>query len=343
MRNRPPIAIDVRHNTIRIVPTRRRVERAHVRRADQRHERPEPDRHRDQHDRGHSAERRQRVHLAGVALPFSNGLRQRVEEARERAAGLGLDVDGRRHVLEVGRADSLAHGIDRLVERSSELLLSEHACELLRGRRRAVVDDCLERRAKAVPGPQRRGDRREHVGQLSVERLRAPVRGDPQGRDAVERKPSSISRRTSAGGAPTIVPRIPKTSDDESCDVGQIAHAQLQSGILERPRQPLRAGKVVHRALRPFEHSVEASTLARRPRRDPAPFTYASSKRLSSDLPTPSQHDSARQSEQKCRQADDHSRSDRAARDGRGKQAAVVAVRRNPLRAAWRSLPPIGP
>ena len=78
------------------------------------------------------AERRERAHLARVALPLADGLRQRVEEARERAAGLCLDVDRGRDVLEVGRAEPLAHRVDRLRERASEPLLAEDARELLR-------------------------------------------------------------------------------------------------------------------------------------------------------------------------------------------------------------------
>ena len=101
----------------------------------------------------------------------SDRLRERVEEAGERAAGLGLDVHGGRDVLEVARPDPLAHRGERLVERPSEPLFAEHAAELLGGGCRAVVGDRPQGGPEAVAGAERRGDRREDVRQLAVEGL----------------------------------------------------------------------------------------------------------------------------------------------------------------------------
>ena len=113
------------------------------------------------------------MHFPGMPLPLAHRLRQRVEEAGERAAGLGLDVDGDCDVLEIVRSDPPAHRVDRLVERKPEPFFAEHARELLGGGSCAVVGDRPQSRPQAMARAKRgRGrDGREHVRQLPVEGL----------------------------------------------------------------------------------------------------------------------------------------------------------------------------
>ena len=145
--------------------------------------------------------------------------RQRVEERGERAAGLCLDVDGGRDVLEVGRADPLAHGVDRLVERAPEPLLAEHARELLGGRRRAVVGD-----RPAAPAGGR--------GRRAASRRSWPARPAAAGRTrsfagarrSAARRTALRGRRASAGARAgavrrAIEPTTPKTNGGDEREI----------------------------------------------------------------------------------------------------------------------------
>ena len=326
LRNRLPIAIDVRQTPITHVSARGRVQRAHVLRAHERHQQPEPDRQPDEDDRRHPAEAGERLELAGVPLPFADRLRERVEETGERAAGLGLDVHGRCDVLEVARADALAHRGERLVERPAEPLLAEHAGELLRGRRRAVVGD---RPAARSEGRGRRGASRRSWRGRPAAAGRTPVSGDarrPSRRRTASARPTSISSRASAGGAPD------DRADDAEDEGGrrprdtEMAGAQLQARALQRREQALRAGQSVMRALRPGEQRLQPWP---RPRCVPLgdasrASTCGSSRRLSSDERRRRRPAAAAPASSSAASSDDDGGRDRAARDALGKRPEPV-------------------
>src|SRR3978361_1726782 len=67
------------------------VERRHVSRVEQCHDRRDEERQSDEHVRRHPAHRRQALHLPAELLTLADGLRDHVEEAGQRAADLTLD------------------------------------------------------------------------------------------------------------------------------------------------------------------------------------------------------------------------------------------------------------
>src|SRR6266540_1766174 len=68
----------------------------------------------------HPAHRGQPADLPSELLPLADGVRDHVEEARERTADLALDRHGRDRELEVLRAGALGHHLERLVHRPSQ-------------------------------------------------------------------------------------------------------------------------------------------------------------------------------------------------------------------------------
>src|SRR6478752_230326 len=95
--------------------------------------------------------------------------RDRVEDLGEVAADLVLDGDGRRHQLEVIRADPADHVLERLVERQAEVDLTDDPAELRRDRRPRLADDQLDGLQEGRAGPQGVGDQGDGVRELLVE------------------------------------------------------------------------------------------------------------------------------------------------------------------------------
>ncbi len=152
-----------------------------------------------------------------------------LEDAGERAADLALHVDRGRDVEQVVGSESLAHRDERLLERTAEPRLGEHAPQLGADRRCALVRDSLERRLEPVTDAQRAGDRAEHVRQLRLERVDATCRRCREARRTARSDP----RRTAATST-TRRRRVPVPSGE---DRRARSRARRRRRRRSRPRQ----------------------------------------------------------------------------------------------------------
>src|SRR5207237_6710762 len=121
-------------------------------------------------------------HAAAQLGTLAPRLRDRVEDLREIAADLPLDVAGEDGPLEVVAPDALGHRIQGVLHGPAEADLRNDATELGLAGLGDLLRDRVEGLHEAVPGSEGAREDHEHVGELAVE-LRSP----PPDRDLDER------------------------------------------------------------------------------------------------------------------------------------------------------------
>ena len=147
----------------------------HVGRADEEEEPGQADRQQGDHVAAVALHGGQRIDLADDADPLANREGDLVEDRREVATDLGLDLDGGDHQVEVLGGDAADEVVERRLEGEAQLHLADDALELLADRWPRLAGDELHALEERGAGAKRVREQRDRVGQLVRERLEPAV------------------------------------------------------------------------------------------------------------------------------------------------------------------------
>ena len=144
-------------------------EQVHVLRVDEGQRDTEHRREREQDVTGEPAVRGVDPHLAQDLEPFTDDVREVLENLREVAAGFPLDEHRGRKEANVERRHANGQVVERVLERQTEVLLVEGLAKLRADRVRHLVGDHLQPGREGMAGLQGAGDQVEPLRELLFE------------------------------------------------------------------------------------------------------------------------------------------------------------------------------